>query len=168
MVDYFDFLKNGICFHSSLSDIDYCRYYRLVLAEIKRVGINACITAVIPPCPGRPCFLRERGGALCMCSVTHLKKRRCFLIFRSAGILLPLAACLTSATPSGSKPIINTARSSAASAEFRRNGIFRNTPFLKLGHRTHTQRSPSLTKETGPAGAGRHDGCDSGVYPHPP
>ena len=41
MVDYFDFLKNGICFHSSLSDIDYCRYYRLVLAEIKRVGINA-------------------------------------------------------------------------------------------------------------------------------
>ncbi|OIZ64345.1 hypothetical protein BLA28_13505 [Eisenbergiella tayi] len=102
-----------------------------------------------------------------MCSVTHLKKRRCFLIFRSAGILLPLAACLTSATPSGSKPIINTARSSAASAEFRRNGIFRNTPFLKLGHRTHTQRSPSPRKETGPAGAGRHDGCDSGVYPHP-
>ena len=24
---------------------------------------------------------------------------------------------------------------------------------------------PSPRKETGPAGAGRHDGCDSGVYP---
>ena len=63
----------------------------------------------------------------------------------------PLAACLTNGKrPKGPLP----ARSSAASAEFRRNGIFRNTPFLKLGHRTHTQRSPSLTKETGSAGQG--------------
>ena len=37
--------------------------------------INAWITAVMPPCPGRPCFLPGRGGALCMCSVAQLQKR---------------------------------------------------------------------------------------------
>ena len=41
LIEFFDFLKNGICFHSSLSDIDYCYIIGLFERKLRGVGINA-------------------------------------------------------------------------------------------------------------------------------
>lgn len=50
-------------------------------------------------------------------------------------------------------------------AEFRRNGILRNISFFEDGSQ-NTYTAPPLAHEGNRVGgAGRHDGCDSGVYP---
>ena len=80
-----------------------------------------------------------------MCSVTHLKKRRCFLLPRKDRFLSPLAACLTNPgddsrtnTCRCQKNIIcgyhRRMRSSAALTETCPSGTVRNTPFLRLEH----------------------------------
>ena len=72
------------------------------------------------------------GGAAVMFFQIHWKKRCCFLLLLPAGILPPLAACLTS----GSRLKVAARGVLAALAEFWFSGTVRNTPFLRLEPKT--------------------------------